>query len=119
MSRLSPFLSLIVPAVMTTPLFGCASVGGASAASAQIDAARSFVAAETGFDVAVQTADAAIKSGQLTMAKISAIKSDVDKGYTYVQVGRLAVTTINATDLISATSSLMILIADLTTLTRG
>jgi hypothetical protein len=110
---------LIAQITVLAALTGCATPTSTAGATASMDAVRAFVVAESGFDAAVQTADLAARSGTLDVPTKARIQALADTGHTYVVAGRTAVEAANAQDLISETSALTALVAQLAALSKG
>ncbi len=117
--RLTPPAILLAQLTLVAALAGCATPTQPTADSVSMDAVRAFVVAESGFDAAVKTADLAAKSGTLDVSSAARIKALADTGHTYIVAGRAAVEAANAQDLVSETSALTALVAQLAALSKG
>ena len=119
MNRLLNPLVLIIPIALAAPLAGCATHPEPSASRVSADSVRSFVAAESGFDAAVETADLAVRSGRLPASTSARVRALADTGHAYIVAGRAAVAAENSGHLVSETAAIIALVAQLTPLLKG
>ena len=110
-------LSLII--AFAAPLAGCATSRTPLESTVTMTGVRSFLAAESGFDAAVETADIAVRSGRLSVAASVRIRALADTGHAYIMAGRGAVEAANADDLATQTDALTALVAQLVSVSKG
>ncbi len=118
MNRLLPPLAMIASLVVSG-LGGCTTTAVATRSTVSTDAARAFVAAESGFDAAVVTADVAIRSGRLAPATTARIRTLADDGHACIVAGRAALEAVDAAGVTSQTAAILALVAQLATLSKG
>lgn len=104
MNKLLLALAFIVPVALTAPLVsGCAT---STVATARLDAAKAWIAAESAADAAVVTADVMVNSGLLSIAADNAVSVAAGRIQEGLAVGRAAYAAGDAAALASAAASL-------------
>ena len=119
MTRFLEALAATAAIALVSPLAGCASAPTPVVATIPADAERAYVAAESGFDAAVVTADLAIRSGSLSPATIAHIRALADIGHACIVAGRAALQAMDSSGLASQTAAIVALVAQLATLSKG
>ena len=117
MRRGSPRFEVFAVATLLL-LTGCVTTASQPNRVPDIYAVKAFIAAEGGFDAAVITADAAIRSGRLVPSTVARIRAVTDTGHAYVLAARAAVRALDAAGLAAKTDEIVAIASALAALGR-